>query len=125
MNRAELRALAEAATPGPWEGHTTGDVAAWMVYGEDGWVVASACVVENKPGERHLPAFTTIEDGLARADANALFIAATDPTTVIALLDRLEAAEAHLWLITTAKANGDDEQGRIIEARAFLAEDTP
>ena len=74
----ELRRLAQAATPGPWQ--------FWH-----GWVAAN---IDNDGGvvvaERPTPSGGKYQ---AKVDANFKFIAAANPATVIELLDRLEAAE--------------------------------
>ncbi len=69
---AALRALAGEATPGPWE-----------VWRTQSWTVGSATD----------PSLTGIECYGERPDEDAAFIAAANPAVVLALLDRLEAAE--------------------------------
>lgn len=75
INLDKLRRMAEAATPGPWDITGNGD---WKreVRGPD-WNVAWC---------GHMSTL--------RAHADATYIAAVNPATVIALLDRLERAEA-------------------------------
>ena len=78
----ELRRLAQAATPGPWKMLPVGD-------GRQKFAVAnseflSILTVTDEGGAT----FGTVYD-----DADARFIAAANPATVIELLDRLEAAE--------------------------------
>ena len=75
MNTDELRTVAEAATPGPWESR---HLAAY----EEARVFAAGAVMAMLDGRR-----------LLNEKANAAFIAAFDPPTVLALLDALEAAE--------------------------------
>ena len=79
----ELRRLAQAATPGPWQ--------FWH-----GWVAAN---IDNDGGvvvaERPTPSGGKYQ---AKVDANFKFIAAANPATVIELLDRLEAAEKDIAL---------------------------
>ena len=70
MSDETLRALAEAATPGPW--------VAWIIPG---------CSVVRTAQEPYVTCST---------DADLAFIAAANPTAVLALLDRLEAAEGAL-----------------------------
>lgn len=80
---AELRRLAEAATPGPWEvKHTSDGDVIQTEYERGGWEIADE-----------------------RADVphqNAAFIAAANPSTILSLLDELEAcrkdAERYRWL---------------------------
>ena len=90
----ELRRLAQAATPGPWQ--------FWH-----GWVAAN---IDNDGGvvvaERPTPSGGKYQ---AKVDANFKFIAAANPATVIELLDRLEAAEKEIesWK-GVAKQFGND-----------------
>ena len=69
-NLAEIRARAEAATPEPWE-----------IIGGGEYVTGVGLIIG-----RECDGGVTSED--------AAHIAGMDPTTVLALLDRLEAAEA-------------------------------
>lgn len=75
----ELRRLAQAATPGPWQ--------FWH-----GWVAAN---IDNDGGvvvaERPTPSGGKYQ---AKVDANFKFIAAANPAAINELLDRLEAAES-------------------------------
>lgn len=74
----ELRAIAEAATPGPWE-----------TLGGQGPVGTHAVCHRMEQG-------TLVEIAYRDAHfdkANATHIAAFDPPTVLTLLDRVEAAE--------------------------------
>ena len=90
----ELRRLAQAATPGPWQ--------FWH-----GWVAAN---IDNDGGvvvaERPTPSGGKYQ---AKVDANFKFIAAANPATVIELLDHLEAAEKEIesWK-GVAKQFGND-----------------
>lgn len=68
-----LKALAEAATPGPWEAGN--DIGEGEVYGVDGYAVVGAAA----------QAWTRRE-----VDANARFIAAANPQTVLALVAEVE-----------------------------------
>lgn len=70
----DLRALAEAATPGPW----TALIESYEAPG--------AMFVTHQPEDAQTP----IVLGVAYSDA--AYIAAADPTTVLALLDVLDAA---------------------------------
>ena len=82
---AELRRIAEAATPGPW----------WA----DGWEART------KDGDRFIasiaPAFQGAKPDAScwELDANIRHIAAFDPTTALELIDALTAtrAEAERW----------------------------
>lgn len=84
-----LRALAEAATPGPWYSEVKSFVLPARV-GVEGhrrsvgdYAIAAMCGDSIRP-----------EPGSDAADA--AYIAALDPQTVLALLDRLDALEAAL-----------------------------
>ena len=85
MNPTELRELAEKATPGPWNN----DGPYWHDR-RDGEVDCTGCVTTDP--ERKIVA--TPAPANANGNADCAFIAAADPSTVIALLDRLAAAEA-------------------------------
>lgn len=73
--RAELRAAAEAATPGPWRNFRTRD-GSWGVWQPDKPTTETKVVAP-----RLLP------------EADAAFIALANPTTVLGLLDDLDVAE--------------------------------
>ena len=94
IDTKELRRLAQAATPGPWQ--------FWH-----GWVAAN---IDNDGGvvvaERPTPSGGKYQ---AKVDANFKFIAAANPATVIELLDHLEAAEKEIesWK-GVAKQFGND-----------------
>ena len=83
IDHARLRALAEAATPGPWEAET------WTHQFDDeitfGYVEANECSIWDHSGG----------NTVANA-ADADYIAAIDPPTLIALLDRLDAAREYI-----------------------------
>lgn len=73
-----LRALAEKATPGPWHFHQ-----------DDGTALDISEVCIPRPEEDvDLSIASLLED------RDGAFIAATNPSVVLALLDRLESAEA-------------------------------
>src|SRR5690606_38182934 len=80
---AELRRIAEAATPGPWA------VNPFKALVDEMATLTPVCAML-WPTE-----LRTEEQTLS----NALHIAAFDPTTVLALLDRIEALEAVLRLV--------------------------
>lgn len=69
--RARLRAVAEAATPGPWDAELNGGVVAYRNEGRPD-IVSDYC----------------------EAKEDAAHIAAFDPPTVLALLDALDAVHA-------------------------------
>lgn len=96
-----MRALAEKATPGPWDvdsqdsedGH--GKFKAYAVFGCDGKVLldtlnSDAAEIHEEPYEYDIVAW----DEIGRR--NAAFIAAANPQAVIALIDALESAHAVL-----------------------------
>lgn len=95
---AKLRSLAEGATPGPWEAvedsneHLAGcpPTMEWLVSATD-------------PGEDFYEEI--IDWGNRGRGEDAQYIAAANPATILALLDRLEQAEAEVehwtegWII--------------------------
>jgi hypothetical protein len=97
MNR--LRRLAEAATPGPWQ---------WSTY--CGGRRYLSLLASDEP----LRLLTHNEDaGYDVSVGNAEYIAATDPTTLLSLIDELDRqhtaiAQAALWLQV-----GIDNGGRL------------
>ena len=90
IDHGHLRRLAEAATPGPW---------AWdqhrvpTLNGQAGdpdlYVYETAVIEAEHSGECGCRSACELE--LNVADADAKFIAAADPTTVLALLDEIAA----------------------------------
>lgn len=74
---AELRRIAEAATPGPWTLDALGMGVVGSVETPDGIVVAQ---VQRMSGDT---------DGTQR-EGNARYIATFDPQTVLSLLDEIE-----------------------------------
>ena len=100
---AELRRLAESATPGPWE-----------AFG----------AVDGRRGERWLGVTTDMRatesaragDVFAAQDCtrqDALFIAAANPAAVLALLDDADALRAELAHMTEARDNARAEVKRL------------
>ena len=118
--RDELRRLAGAATPGPWQecGHARGGCRCGNVWSvpSDG-PVATAFLEDDSAG---------ISVPLEVMQANAAFIAACDPQTVAALLARLDELEVALggmlhhgleeddraWI--AANPSGVDEAARVL-----------
>lgn len=100
-DHAELRRLAEAATPGPWR-----DVKsqAWVSRNSQGpsdktgSVLIAVC---GKMKDRELVRFNA-----DRWRANAAFIAAANPIAILALLDEVERLRASLETIMTDKGTG-------------------
>ena len=79
LDLPRLAALAEAATPGPWRTHLADDTA---VIAINRWEIAGM------RGD-----YDTDHKSM---EANAAYIAAADPTTTLALIRQLQAAEAEL-----------------------------
>lgn len=92
LDHAALRALAEAATPGPWEQHAT-HIAKHFERSAN---IASIGSPRRSGAVGYTPLGLDDPD-FAEAHANAAFIAAFNPATALALLDevaRLRAAIA-------------------------------
>ena len=96
---AELRRLAEAATPGPWKHESQKDESGsyqtvqWVMAGDPEW--AHVLVAEDHATVLHGPHVEI------PAEANAAYIAAANPATILSLLDeidRLRAFEAGVHL---------------------------
>lgn len=85
---AELRRIAQAATPGPWEASENARVIEGQFDGEQTQILQMGGVrwpnPDNGKNERYYE----------QREANAAHIAAFDPPTVLALLDTLAAARA-------------------------------
>lgn len=79
---AKIRAAAEKATKGPWKSNPT--VTGW-IQAENGNLVASAEYSSGHSAAKLISA--------KQCKANADFIALTDPTTMIAMCDALEAKD--------------------------------
>ena len=80
MDTKELRRLAQAATPGPWEFEDVGHKYVVSKSG-DGWISREVCKLDGST----MSAF--------RQKENGPFIAAANPAAIIEILDRLEATE--------------------------------
>lgn len=102
MNFQQLLALAEAATPGPWE--TEGATLVWSPSAKAVVAAASALWPENGWVRYEKPSLGNL-DGPA---ANAKYIAAADPTTIAALIRRLIAAEAVVDVARRVSLLNDD-----------------
>lgn len=81
----KLRELAEAATPGPWEVSGTGQ----QVLKEADVTYGNQRICETNSMASHYPGKTSCWKNIA-------FIAAANPETVIALIDRIEKLEEAL-----------------------------
>lgn len=82
---AELRKVAEAATPGPWKTHAIDDTSIVSADGEDVATTCDTSIVERSGAYNY-----------ERMEADAAYIAAASPDVILGLLDRLEAAERAL-----------------------------
>lgn len=80
----KLRRLAEAATPGPWRTYRESDFDGIMIE-SDSKCICAFDTWEHRPDER---------------EPDAAFIAAANPTTVLALLDDNEALRKQLDIAT-------------------------
>jgi hypothetical protein len=82
-DHTELRRLAESATPGPWTALGTG------VRGGDHWYIVA---------DDEAIAYVSANDGSDEAERQprAEFIAAANPSTVLALLDEIAALQARI-----------------------------
>lgn len=85
LDLSELRKIAEAATQGDWPTHT------WINEHDGSWVAAGP-IHDSSDEEDNSPGC----DAELEAQKDASHIATFDPPTVLALLDRLEAAETAL-----------------------------
>ena len=121
----ELRAIAEAATPGPWfpgrpiVSDSDGEMLIVSVGPQD---------LSDRPNKSHHYEDTLLEvwsnpndvdDDGERAIANARHIATFDPPTIIALLDRLAAHEAER-AADKARIAELERAGETLRREAFL-----
>jgi NTP pyrophosphatase (non-canonical NTP hydrolase) len=117
---AELRKLAEAATPGPWKTGRLGDLKMTHVvdFGEPP-KAPYMCVYEGKPDTANMRGSAPrgvchSDDG--SSDANAAYIAAVSPDVLLALLGCLEApadrvesqATINEWITSTFGETGSN-----------------
>ena len=106
----KLYELAQAATPGPWS---------WA-----GSSYINAVSMTNPENATVVCEMASVDDQEARNDA--AYIAAADPTTILALIDRCQRAETALREIRTAAAWRDDLDPKerlrmcLVAARAAL-----
>ena len=96
-DRNKLRELCEKATPGEWEYWTSNSMK--RIVAETGGDVIWATRYSNYDG-------TPVMD--EKQEGNLEFIAAANPSTVLELLDKIEALELKLALCETTK----DADGR-------------
>jgi hypothetical protein len=109
----DLRRLAEAATPGPWE--TIGNLVCRGLGG--------VARVENDGTDYSTGEPLSDEAIEATEQADAAYIAAANPQTILALLDEREALQAkhdslRAYLTTNIEAWSDDDG--TLTGRAFL-----
>lgn len=104
---SELKKLAEKATPGPWVPFCKTRVQA--VFGPDGPQPDSKGTVVNWPG------FDSSDATSSQRKANAKFIAAANPATVLSLIAALSA-------VTAERDRLDAECGRLLEGKIQDAE---
>ena len=110
---AELRRLAEAATPGPWEAFGAVDGRRgerWLGVTTDMRAIESA-----RAGDVFAAQNCTRQD--------ALFIAAANPAAVLALLDDADALRAELAHMTEARDNARAEVERLTALVEAVRED--
>ena len=123
VDRAELRRLAESATPGPWTAAT------WYGSDDGGWVARGPHHEARPAGSGGHDDESTNDESdepggpvERRAMRDAAFIAAANPSAVIALLDLVESMQA----ITLSAANyldaSSDKSARRAWARILRAE---
>jgi hypothetical protein len=92
MDDADLKRVAEAATPGPWD-YDAGDFSIFAL-------------------ETFVP--------LEYTEANATYIATFDPPTVLSLLSRLSAAEARVGVLEEAlREIADPGDAQVTATRLF------
>lgn len=101
---AELRALAERATAGPWEQEQWASPR-WRVYaGKD---------------KHDIPVFVAETGFQTNAPNNAAFIAAANPQRIIELLDELAGARGALSIIAAIPLAGRRVATKLHQARAL------
>ncbi|WP_296271766.1 ead/Ea22-like family protein [Pseudomonas sp. UBA6323] len=83
IDKVELRRLAKLATPGPWHDHGCGSV-------------SSSVPVKTVARFYHQGRAGTLQQGYEGSGANAAFVAAANPATIIALLDEQNQLAAEL-----------------------------
>lgn len=86
IDKQALRNLALRATPGPWAMEHEN-----IWYYENGYTKHLACFFQGDD----------VDD--SQDDANTRYVAAADPSTVLALLDELEAKEAKIANLTAER----------------------
>ena len=99
----ELEKLAKAATPGPWEVHNTDDAACMNTFyiTENGGTDEDLdCRTGEVPHHKEIIAITLLQDPRVadheNFEDNAYYIAASNPQTVLSLIERVRLAEAEV-----------------------------
>jgi hypothetical protein len=103
IDTKRLRELAEAATRGQWE-HT-------------GWTESESNYIVDGPGDRIVADTSESE----RPDADAAFIAAANPTTVLALLDEIDRLSAKVSDMRSERLRVESKLAAVTVARDSLA----
>lgn len=113
----ELRRLAEAATPGEWrfERH--------VLYPSE-WVGNITAYLPREPNQIQQIVTITCQRKAANADANALYMEAAQPKTVLSLLDRLAAKDARIAELERALSEARAKE-RTLGAREVCAHIDP
>lgn len=109
MNTQSLRSLAEKATPGPWvAGLSTGSN------------VNTQHVSEAKDDVGTIADFCNYTD--AQDKANARYVAACDPQTILSILDRLEQLERDYYELIMQVSKAYPDESRHQTALRYLRE---
>jgi hypothetical protein len=96
LNKQALRQLATRATPGPWE-EENGEV--WIMRNGTANSILTSICGDDTSGQQDFD--------------NARFIAAVNPTTMLALLDELEAAEKRIAELSASHSKLRDTMATI------------
>ncbi|HET7326986.1 MAG TPA: hypothetical protein VFJ14_06820 [Nocardioidaceae bacterium] len=108
---SRLRALAEAATPGPWRTECVGS---------EGWHVFGPCGLDERHPPRR-PRVSAVTWGSFESDkADAAYIAAMSPPVALAVAELLDAAaQAHEYAVTVGGRGLADDDAALAVARAI------
>lgn len=98
---SELVRLAEAATPGPWKQHLVDDTTVICSHGD------VCCTFANGGRDDDVDFDTDTE----RCEANAAFIAAANPQTILALTARVKELEEALKPFAEHAEKYDPDEG--------------
>lgn len=100
-----MKQLADAATPGPWRVCGGATPHYKSIHSGEGYVVFGMADVHH---DREGSGSTINAPGMDRQAANAAYIAAANPSEILSLIARLEAAEAEVARLTGDLAAADD-----------------